>query len=428
MNKKLGEFNIRNLMISYVIIYTIMPIVQRLTSRFLTAYFYMAVVVVLVILLSVSNRSVSSEKNGFLWLPFILYGLLTVFYTHEDILMWGYQTLLFLLPVIIGYYFTNDNLRIKPIFSKFIILCVIVTMITTIIGCIRNPSAARVLATVSSQDSESYLYDMQNIGGYSFVYIVVLLYPILILSYKLKRIKLPTAILLAILVLLTIVYTEYTTALLLFAITSILFFTKSTLSSRGAVIIAIFTLLFLLFFSDFIAEFLRWLGNTVGSEAISMRLNALAGGRSGLEHSEDNRLELYQMSINHFLNHPIFGTLFESYKVNGGHSFVLDNLASFGLFGGVLMFLMYKGVFKRFLLPYKGKTGFGYIVWFFIQAIILSIVNTGMWLEVLCLFAPILLHWIYGNETETKEVNDEAAVDSQLAPGASGGEAIRTTE
>lgn len=428
MNRRLSDFSLRNLMIMYVIIYTIMPIVQRLTSRFLTVYFYLAVVVLLVILLSVSNRSVASEKNGFLWLPFILYGLLTVFYTHEDILMWGYQTLLFLLPVIIGYYFSKDNTRIKPSYSIMVILCVIITMITTVIGCIRNPSAARILATVSSQDSESYIYDMQNIGGYSFVYIVVLLYPILILSYKVKRIKLPTAIVLAALMLITIVYTEYTTALLLFTITSILFFTKSNLSSRGTVIIAISALLFLLIFSGFIADFLRWLGNIIGSEAISMRLDALAGGRSGLEQSEDNRLELYQMSINHFLNHPIFGTLFESYKVNGGHSFVLDNLASFGLLGGVLMFLMYKGVFKRFLLPYREKSGFGYVVWTFIQSIILSIVNTGMWLEVLCLFVPILLHWIYRNETETEEAKDKTDLDSKLATETFVGEVILTNK
>lgn len=426
MNRRLGEFNIRNLMISYVIIYTIMPIVQRLTSRFLTAYFYMAVVVVLVIICLLSKKSRFSGQIGVFLLPFVIYGLLTYFYTHEDLLMWGYQTLLFLLPVIIGYYFTDDITRIKLGYSRLIILCIIITMITTIIGCIRNPNAARTLASVTSQDAESFNYDMQNIGGYSFVYCMILLYPILILSYKMKRINLVFTVIITAIVFLTIIYSEYTTALLLFVISSFLFFTNRNLSVKGIIIISLSALLFLLVFSNAIISFLKWMGSVIDSESISMRLNALAGGRSGLEQSEDNRLELYQMSINHFLNHPIFGTLFESYKVNGGHSFVLDNLASFGLFGGVLMFLMYKGVFKSFLLPYKEKTGFGYIVWFFIQAIILSIVNTGMWLEVLCLFAPILLHWIYGNETE--EVKDEAAVDSQLTPGTSGGEAIRTTE
>ena len=426
MNKKLGEFNIRNLMISYVIIYTIMPIVARLTSRFLTAYFYMAVVMVLVVLLIASNRSVVSDNNGFFVLPFIFYGLLTAFNTHEDILMWGYQILLFLLPPIIGYYFTKDNNRIKPVYSKLIILCIMITMITTIIGCIRNPNAARVLATVDSQDKESFIYDMQNIGGYNFVYYIVLLYPVLILSYKMRRIKLLPVLILASVVFLTIVYSEYTTALLLFMISSFLFFTKRNLSAKGIIIISILAIMCLLFFTDVIADFLRWLSNMLGSETIGSRLDALAGGRKGLENSEDNRIELYLKSIKMFLEYPLTGTTVFGYSITGGHSFILDYIAQFGMVGGIVLFFMYKKVIFSFMMPYKEKIGFGYIVWVFIQAIILSIVNTGMWLEVLCLFTPILLHWIYGNEK--KEVKDETALDSQLVPGTSGGEAIRTTE
>ena len=428
MNKRLSDFTLRNIMIVYIIMYSIMPIVQRLTSRFLTAYFYMAVVVVLVVLMIVIDRPENLSMYGTFLLPFAVYGIMTAFYTSEDFFLWGFQTLLFLLPVILGYYFTQDTKRILPVYNRVIIICIIVTMLTTIIGCIQNPGASRILALVYSQDKDAIMYDMKNIGGYSFIYFLVLLYPILIVAYKSRRISLLLTLIIASLLLVTIVYSEYTTALLFFIISSFLFFTKRNLSARGIITIVIVSLLLLVVFSNVVVDFLNWLSKIVGSEDMSSRLDALANGREGLESSEDNRLELYQLSLNQFLKNPVFGTLFAKDRINGGHSFILDNLASFGLLGGVLMFFMYKSIFKRFLIPYKDKPGFGYIVWTFIQAIILSIINTGMWLDVLCLFTPILLHWIYGNETETKEVNDEAAVDSQLAPGASGGEAIRTTE
>lgn len=408
----LGNLTIRNLIISYVLLYSIMPIVQRLTSNYLTTYFYMMVVVVLVVLILVLDRPENLNEYGTFLLPFIIYGVLTYFTTAQDVVMWGYQTLLFWLPVILGYYFTQDTFRIMGSYSKIIIFAIIVTMITTIIGCIRNPAAARILATVSSNDAASSTYDMQNIGGYNFVYIMILLYPVLILAYKTKRIKLVTTLILTAVILTTVIVSEYTTALLLFIISSFLFLTKRTLSARGIVVISAIAILFLVFFTNAVSDFLRWLGGLTGSDVIARRLDALAGGAIGLEASEDNRIELYRMSLNTFGGSPIFGTLFEGRRHDGGHSFILDSLAQFGLLGGALLFFMYKRVFTRFFLPFKNKPGFGYVVWTFIQAIILSLVNTGMWLEVLCLYAPILFYWIYGTEKATTEEQDNNRASS----------------
>ena len=399
MSKKLsglGHLTIRNLIISYVLLYTIMPIVARLTSSYLTTYFYMIVVVALIILILVIDRPENLNLYGTFLLPFVVYGLLTVFLTNEDIIMWGYQVVLLWLPVILGYYFTQDLSRILSFYPKVIVFALIVTMITTIIGCIRNPNAARELASVNSADEISSAYDMMNIGGYSFVYYVVLLYPVLILMYKSKRIRLLPTILITIVILFTVVYSEYTTALLLFVFSSVLYFTKRELSVRGIIFISVLAVLFALFFSGVIAGFLHWLADIIGSEAIADRLNALAGGKVGLEASEDKRLELYLMSLNTFFAHPVFGMFINKSGVEGAHSFILDNLAKYGLLGGFCMFYMYKRVFTRFFLPFKDRPGFGYIVWTFIQAIILSLVNTGIWLEVLCLFCPILFYWIHG--------------------------------
>ena len=417
MRDNSSNFTIKNFIISYVILYSIMPIVQRLTSNYLTAYFYMAIVVALVLMILLFDQSENFNEYLTFLLPFIIYGALTFFTTRSDVILWGYQTLLFWLPVILGYYFTQDTSHTLTIYPKLIFFAVVVTMITTIIGCIQNPSAARILATTAdSQDSVAVSYDMQNIGGFGFVYSMVLLYPVLILAYKTKRIRLLPTIVIAAVVLFTIIYSEYTTALLLFVLSSFLFLTNRNLSARGIILVSIFAVLFLVIFPNVITDFLNWLSGTVGSETMSVRLDALSGGTAGLENSEDNRLELYNLSLNRFFSYPLFGDLLESRKISGGHSFILDNLASYGLMGGVLMCFMYKRVFTRFFSPFKDKPGYGYIVWIFIQTIILSIVNTGMWLNALCLFVPLLLYWIYG----TEEIKDEDTVDSQLASGTAG--------
>lgn len=413
MRERIGNLTLRNLMTAYILLYSIMPIVGRLTSTYLTTYFYMAVVVALVVLILILDRPENLSEYGSFLLPFMIYGLLTFVYNESNVVMWGYSLLLLWLPVILGYFFTQDTARVLPSYSRLIILAMVVTMVTTIVGCIQNPNAARILASINSADADSFAYDMKNIGGYNFVYTMVLLYPVLILSYKTRKIGfIPTLIITGI-ILATVILSEYTTALLLFIISSLLFLTKRNLSARGIIAVSVTAFIILIFFSNAIADFLRWLGEVTGSEAIAHRLDALAGGAAGLEASEDNRLELYSMSLNTFFRNPLFGTLLTRFRTDGAHSFILDNLAQYGILGGALMYFMYSRIFRRFFMPFRNRPGYGYVVWTFIQTLILSLVNTGMFLETLCLFAPLLFYWIYGTETaEDSAAQPDAASES----------------
>lgn len=398
MREKLGNITLRNIIIGYVMMYSIMPIVARLTSRYLTTYFYMISIVILVVLILALDRPENLNEYLVFLLPFILYYVASFFVTPETPIIWGFQMLIDLNYVILGYYFMQETKRISPSYTKMLLIIIILTMITTIFGCIRNPNAARELASAVSSDAKSFSFDMQNIGGYEFVYIMVLLYPLIILAYKTRRIRLFPTIALAALVFATILFTEYTIALLLFAVSSCLFFTKRDLSVRGIVIISISALVFALLFSNVIVDILNWFSRVIDSETVSARLSALSGGKEGMAASDDNRWELYQLSINSFLEHPILGSFVFRKASGGGHSCILDSLSQFGLFGGVLLFYMYRNIFMKFFLPYREKDGFGYVVWVFIQALILSLINTGLWLNVLCLFIPLLLYYIYQKE------------------------------
>ena len=162
-------------------------------------------------------------------------------------------------------------------------------------------------------------------------------------------------------------------------------------------------------FSSIFSDFLNWLADNIGSEYISDRLRALAGGRTGLENSDDNRLALYEVSFKTFLLNPIIGTCFEGGYVGGGHSAILDFMAQYGCVGLIVLIWMYVTIYKTFYLPYKNCKGYGFAVWVFIQSILLSIINTGFWFIVLAVFAPLAFRYVF------REKKNENIVGSKLS-------------
>ena len=97
---------------------------------------------------------------------------------------------------------------------------------------------------------------------------------------------------------------------------------------------------------------------------------------------------------------PFFGKLLGNPTTSGGHSFILDSLADYGIIGGTALFFCYRNIFRHFCGVFKDKEGYGFVLWAFVQTIILSAVYTGMWLNILTFFIPILLPFIYGTDSE----------------------------
>lgn len=389
--------SIWNLIISLTIAYTIMPIVSRFISTYLTTYFYLLVVVIVFWGIVFGNGSDSlNEYAGGILLPFIIFQGLSFFTRTDSIVIWGYSVLLALLPVVIGYYVTQYLIYDVSFYSRAIVFMMFATAITTSFGLIRFPYAARVLATISSsQDATAITYNWYNIGGFEFIYFLVLLYPILIMAYKQRRVNLIFTIVGTVLIFATTILSEYTTALLLLLISSSLFLVKRDLRKKDVFILLLIAVLFVVYFNDYVSQFLSYVGTLTGSETMSERLNALAGGQAGLEASESNRIFLYRRSISTFFSHPLLGTFLSGGGGLGGHSFILDTLGKYGLIGVALLFFMYRKVFKCFVQPFENEAGYGFVLWTFVQAILLSCVNTGMWLDVIAMMMPILVCVIY---------------------------------
>ncbi len=376
-----------------VILYSLMPILSVVFSQYLTTYSYMLICAFTFLSITFAHGFQSFEKYFSMLLPFIFYQALTLIYRTSDFMLWGYSVLLFLLPLIIGqfFFFEADTVSINRSFSAFR-FALVATIITTIAGCIRNPTAARILATIdNAQDARNISFTWQNIGGYGFVYTVVLLYPLIIYAYKQKRIAWFIFVPLAISAFALAIVTEYATALLLLITSSILIFLSRKISLKGIVIFGIFSVIFILLFQGVISDLLISLADRVDSKILSDRIIAFAGGRRSLEASDDKRIWLYRYSLETFLSSPLFGNMFVRHGSVGGHSAILDTLAQYGLIGLGVLYAMYKRIYNVFIKPYSNNSGYGFIVWTFIQAIFLSAINTGLWFEVLALYMPIIL-------------------------------------
>lgn len=384
-----------------VILYTTVPVVSIFTSTYVTTYAYMLISAFLIIYIMLTGGLKRMGAILYLVIPLVTFIAFTYVTLGASLLLWGYQSMLFILPTIIGYYFLNYRPESIKIFAWTLIIALIITTVTTITGLIMFPNASRILATIAeSDDPENLKYTWRNIGGYDFVYTCVLLYPVLILARKLNKIHLVTFLVLTAAIFMLVIASEYTIAFILMVITSVLYFSSKKLNSKHLLIFGIIMFLSLFIFWDVFKNLLLWFASIVNSESISERLTALAGGITSLENFEDNRLELYRMSLNGFLSSPIFGQILGATTSHGGHSFVLDSLANYGLVGAGTLVLAYRNIYRFFFNPFRNEQGYGFVLWAFAQTIILSLVNTGMWLNVLTFFIPVILTVIYNSSGE----------------------------
>ena len=401
------KLNYKSFILVFFLLYAVMPIVPRATSSFLTTYFYMVIVVAAFLFTFFTCRLGRIKEYFFLMLPFVAYSLITMTVSKEDtVLMAGYYALLFVVPVSIGYYLCTHEFY-ADLYAVVLILAFTVTVITTIIGCIMNPDAARALASAdSASDPTTMKYAWLNLGGYSFVYSAVLFYPFVILGFKMKKLNIVFVVIFVVLAFALAVYTEYTFALMLLMISSLLFFVRRTMSVKRFIILMLAAVAAAVLLRYLIAELLTYIGNMIGNATMTEKMTAIFLGREAVENLDDPRDALYMLSIKTFLKNPLFGVYPDVYRNVGGHSFILDNLAQYGLVGGILTFFMYRGIYRIFYKPFVQKIGGCFVFWLFLQPIILSTLNTKMWLDNLCLFAPIMLFAIYQSEEKNEDTLD----------------------
>lgn len=264
-------------------------------------------------------------------------------------------------------FFSVKNLSVKSmkIITLSFLLCFSVTAITTYVGCLQFPDAARIQAngyfTENNPDIVA-MYKSLNIGSFIFVYTTVPMIPLLLYLYRTEIFNKWLVAVIIVLLSVTIYKSQYATAFLL-VLSSLLFLLLSlNLTPKNIRKRLVVTCILVVLCLPTLSLCFESLANNVESEILSQRfqeLSLFSHSEKALDSDSDlgERLQLWTSSFKGFLEHPITGCYVlgktETLKWLGWHSFILDAMCRFGILGLFFVVLMFRRIYKYFLLPYR---------------------------------------------------------------------------
>ena len=309
----------------------------------------------------------------------------------------GYVQLI--ISLIIGQYIIEyKDYKLAKRIAIILALCYSVTAVTTYIGLQQFPNASRELATGSLGQYEEYfaMYRIMNIGGFTFVYYITLVIPLLIGFVK-KGIG--NRIILVIMIagfILTVLESQYTTALLLSLVSLVLFFANKVFNRKRSISFFVIAVVALTVISTIVPTVLSSLSRNVDSEILSNRLEDLANMTNGgqTEYVDDEgdlsaRMYHYTKSWDYFTGSAGLGT-WQLDKI-GGHSYLLDYMAIFGVLGLLIFIIMWMTAWKRYLKGLQNSSWYGYVLFSFMAAVLLSVLNPHIDLYFVGFVTPVFI-------------------------------------
>ena len=237
------------------------------------------------------------------------------------------------------YYQTKDN-RGLTYLTIISLIFITITAITTIIGLISFPMAARTMAGSLQRAGEFELvdkYQKMGIATFSFFSALTFLFPILIKKYKdgwgIKW-KNNLYIVALFILMYSFIKAQYTTALVFVLVGSL--FAFFSVKNRGQAFFVAFIIgvLFLIIPSSFIYSLIADIAETSGSSFLQERIYDLQSFMDDSEVGSEAsthigaKLSRVPILIDSFLNNILFGSGFGL-----GHNFWFDWLSKFGFIG-----------------------------------------------------------------------------------------------
>src|SRR5699024_8139284 len=233
-----------------------------------------------------------------------------------------------------------------------------VTSITTLIGLSSIPNAARILTSSSNQDFADNVLYAKNIGGFDFIYGLIVLVPsiigYLILHSNVKS-KFTKALfsLFTILIVFVVLNASFTIAIFVLLFSIMIGF-LSKLRSRNIIIITIVGSIFILLIpNDTLGLYSKELSQNIDNTYVSERFNDIGNHLLGTINSSrylSSRLILYELSYDTFKSNPL--GIGSYYYVNGVgigyHSQLLDDLARYGIFA-LLFYIFFFYTYYRYI-------------------------------------------------------------------------------
>lgn len=409
---RLGKLLLK-LVIYTIIIWDFVPCF----SAYMPAIVRYAIIIFLFMGSFLSSIMVNPLKQHFIRKSMLLIGIV-VFLLLMYMGKWRYQgtdfvsyfctAYLFWVPVLIfdvvSFLPENDIKRIRSV----LLICIAVTMITTIIGSSVYSEASRLLSQGYNTQMDE-IFAKSNIGGYGFIYGIVLLLPMILYlcSVVKNRILIFAFVAGSVLV---VIYAQYSIALVLIVTIFIAYFVLKSGNLKRTLFycllgIVVFVLLrgVLIAILGFIQQESLNSGFAFISDRISLIIKILDG--SGLQGDAIARQNLYLRSWNAFLEDPLIGSLFEQHQL-GRHSELLDILGATGIVGLSLFFTMWyrntKQIFSE--INYIQK------VYYFIACLALGVIFylntifTSPEISVVMFIVPML---IFRTDSFVSNINEE---------------------
>jgi hypothetical protein len=394
----------------YLAISTILPQLKAIPGYQLTVFFTVLLWIFSTIIVKPSFF-MNLNIHSFLIFVFIFYTVITPYLFGNGTIGNRYLdygvTLIFYLIYLYNekFGFINSSKAIIRWSLPFLVY----TCVVTLTRLFSNPYLAR---SIKSDGAYTNMLRIQGIGGYELIYFLVFICIILffqIINRKELGLKnnliLLFLIVLLILFCMTVIYSNYLTALLMLLVsfTVILYDKTKNLLFR---IYIVSTSVILLIFSKSLFELITdWLIIFLGEGATVNKLITLQsdiGGNTGGGSILLERTTRLEQSWDAFAQSPIFGIITDSIYSNGGflvgfgqHSQIVDTFALFGLVIGLINIYI---ILHPFLLRMKRKNVLsGLNVAILISVIILYSMNnvTNSIGFAIFFIYPVLYNWLY---------------------------------
>lgn len=314
-------------------------------------------------------------------------------FTGSFSIMGAYTKFAVYLPVLLFFAVTACKEKVAVRLTWLITLLHFVVAVSSIVVLVNDPDAARFLATGREGEYAKTLY-LSNTADYSIVYTQVVSLPLI--AYACRKKVLPVWVFVPYVVAVStmVIYANYAMAIMLLVVSLLVCFLPRKMTGGQLLLVIITAVLIVWLLPGVIAQMIEELSNQMTSQNVINKLNDIATMLKGEELKDENmvgRMDLYQHSWNNFLSSPILGTWYKPGANWGGHSFLLDTAAKYGIVGVCLLFWIYGSIYRIVIMPYKNDDAYVPMVMSLILGIIVSALNTGLWINVSLLYAGIVV-------------------------------------
>lgn len=289
----------------------------------------------------------------------------------------------FFFPIWCGLFFLKNPIKhLSEKLIRLLIICVVVTGITTIIGFSVYPEAARDLST--GMGEASYALNAKNIASFGISYALVNVIYFSIIKMKDRKSNKIWLLLFVLFMSYVVLRMQFTIAIIFLAVTFVIALVTKK-SRRIVLFVLIIGLGFLIKMNNLIPTLLSTLyyfTSSHGFETVAwkiMNINNYYEGNLLYATSVNGRLDAYSISLTGFLKHPILGNalLGNLSETIGMHSEILDFMSAFGILGGIVLVGFFVAIYRKYgrvCRPLSLKNN-AHMRYMFILLIMMSLLN-----------------------------------------------------